>query len=121
MGVPIIRIPNHNAILPQGKFWQTSFMKFFGQLFDAPAEVVVAHGRVVLAAFSLAAITIDPTEPRNLAQFVAPTLILYAAYAVVLLAALHWRFVHNLNGVLIHAIDLTVVAMLLVLAASFTI
>jgi len=95
-------------------------MKFFGQLFDAPAEIVVAHGRVVLAAFSLAAITIDPVAPLDFSQFVARILILYAGYAVVLLAALHWRFVHNLNGVLIHAIDLTVVALLLFLTETFS-
>ena len=52
----------------------------------------------MLAAFSLAAITIDPTEPLHLAPLVAATLIMYAAYAVVLLAALHRRFIHNVNA-----------------------
>ena len=72
-------------------------MKTFAQLFDAPAEIVIAHGRVVLAAFSLAAIMIDPTQPLHLAPLVAGTLMIYAACAVVLLAGLHRRLIHNLN------------------------
>jgi len=95
-------------------------MRFFSQLFDEPAEIVIAHGRVVLTALSLAAITIDPTEPQQLAQYVATTLILYAAYSVAMLAALYWRFIHNLNGGLVHAIDLAVVALLLGLTEGFS-
>ena len=95
-------------------------MRLFGQLFDAPAEIVIAHGRVVLAAFSLAAITIDPTQPPHLAPLVAATLMMYAAYAVVLLAALHRRFIHNVNALLVHTIDLAVVALLLVLTEGFS-
>src|SRR6476469_8193251 len=90
-------------------------MKFFSQLFDAPAEIVVAHGRVVISAFSLAAIVIDPTEPQRLAPLVAGTLMMYSAYAVVLLASLHRRFIHNPNVTLVHLVDLAVVALLLVL------
>jgi signal transduction histidine kinase len=90
-------------------------MKFFKQLFDAPTEIVIAHGRVVLVAFSLAAITIDPTRPLYLAPLVAGTLMMYAAYAVVLLAALHRRLVHNVNVRLVHIADLATVALLLVL------
>src|SRR4051794_17782308 len=95
-------------------------MKLFGQLFDSPAEIVVAQGRVVLAAFSLAAITIDPTQPIHLAPLVAGTLIMYAAYAVVLLAAMHRRFIHNVNVFLVHTIDLAVVALLLILTDGFS-
>jgi signal transduction histidine kinase len=95
-------------------------MKFFGQLFDAPAEIVIAHGRVVLAAFSLAAITIDPTEPPQLSLYVGATLSLYAAYAVALLGALHWRLLHNPNAWLIHSIDLAVLALLLFLTEGLT-
>ena len=90
-------------------------MKSFAQLFDAPAEIIIAHGRVVISAFSLTAIMVDPTEPRHLAILVTATLIMYAAYAVVLLAALHRRFIHNPNAVLVHVIDLGVVALLLLL------
>ena len=94
--------------------------RFFAQIFDAPAEIVIAHGRAVLAAFSLAAITIDPTEPERLAPLVAATLILYAAYAVALLGALHWRFVRNLRFWMVHSIDLLVVALLLFLTDGFS-
>lgn len=95
-------------------------MKFFGQLFDAPAEIVIAHGRVVLAAFSLAAITIDPSEPQRLVPFVSTTILLYAAYSVLILAALHWRIFANLNGAMIHALDLAIVALLLFLTQGFS-
>lgn len=90
-------------------------MKAFAQLFDAPAEIVVAYGRVVIAAFSLIATVIDPTQPSSLAPLVDATLMMYAAYAVVLLAALHRRFIHNPRTALVHAIDLAVVALLLLL------
>ena len=96
------------------------FRNLSAQLFDAPAEIVIAHGRVVLAAISLVAITVDPTEPQNLAQFVAATLILYAGYAVAVLAALHWRIIYKLNDALIHAIDLAVLALLLFLTEGFS-
>ena len=95
-------------------------MKTFAQLFDAPAEIVIAYGRVVLAALSLAAITIDPTQPLHLAPLVAGTLMIYAACAVVLLAGLHRRLIHNLNLGLVHAFDLLVVALLLVLTDGFS-
>jgi signal transduction histidine kinase len=95
-------------------------MKFFSQLFDAPVEIVIAHGRVVLAAFSLAAIAVDPTEPRDLAAYVVLALILYAAYAVTILATLHWRYIHNPAGWAIHTIDLAAVALLLLLTEGFS-
>jgi len=95
-------------------------MKAFSQLFDAPAEIVIAHGRVVLAAFSLAAITIDPTQPRNLAPLVDGILMTYAAYSVVLLAALHRRLIHNVNVRLVHAVDLLAVGLLLTLTEGLS-
>ena len=94
-------------------------MKFFDQVFDAPVEIVIAMAARV-AAFSLAAITIDPTEPRRLAVLVAATLIMYAAYAVVLLGALHRRYVRNPSIWLIHAGDLLIVAILLSLTDGFS-
>ena len=64
---------------------------FFRQLFDAPAEIAIAQGRVVLAAISLVGIAIDPTEPPALAFHVQTTLIFYALYALTVLTVLHWR------------------------------
>ena len=95
-------------------------MKFFEQVFDAPVEIVIAQGRAVLAAFSLAAITIDPTEPKQLAPLVAATLILYAAYSVALLGALHRRYVRNPGIWLVHSVDLLIVAVLLSLTDGFS-
>jgi len=45
---------------------------------------------------------------------------MYAAYAVVLLAALHRRFIHNLPVTLVHTIDLLVVTLLLILTDGFS-
>jgi signal transduction histidine kinase len=95
-------------------------MRIFAQLFDAPAEIVIAHGRVVLGALSLVAITIDPTQPLSLVPLVAATLIMYTAYAVVLLAVLHRRLVNNVPVSVIHTIDLVVVTLLLVLTDGFS-
>lgn len=88
--------------------------KFFSQLFDAPAEIVVAHGRVVLTTISLAATYFDPTTPPAFAPLVLAVLIVYATYALAMLAALHWRVVENPSAILVHLIDLTTLALLLV-------
>jgi signal transduction histidine kinase len=95
-------------------------MRFFSQLFDAPAEIVIAHGRVVFALLSLVAITLDPTQPIHLAPLVWATLMTYATYAVVLLAALHRRLIRKLAVGLVHVIDLVIVTLLLVLTHGFS-
>lgn len=94
--------------------------RFASQLFDAPAEIVVAHGRVVLAGVSLAAISLDPTEPPDLSNLVASVLIIYACYALAILMVLHWRFIHNVRGVYLHAIDFAVLALLLFLTEGLS-
>ena len=94
--------------------------RFASQLFDAPAEIVVAHGRVVLAGVSLAAISLDPTEPPDLSNLVASVLIIYACYALAILMLLHWRFIHNVHGVYLHALDFAVLALLLFLTEGLS-
>ena len=93
---------------------------FFRQLFDAPAEIAIGQGRVVLAAISLVGVAIDPTEPPGLAFQVQITLTLYAVYALTVLALLHWRVIHELGGTLTHTVDIIVVTALLVLSDGFS-
>ena len=93
---------------------------FFAQLFDAPAETVIAHGRVVMVAISLAGITVEPTEPPAWASAVQNVLIFYALYSLIVLTALHWRYVRQIQGVFPHALDISVVAALLFLTDGFS-
>lgn len=87
----------------------------FKQLFDAPAEIVVAHGRVVLTAISLTAVYLYPTQPVLLSPLVFQILSVYATYALAVLAALHWRVIENPNSILLHVVDIATVALLLLL------
>src|SRR5262245_2166576 len=97
-----IAVRYNNAV-----FWRgLVFRAFFGQLFDAPAEIVVAQCRVVLAVLSLAAIGLNPTKPQHLAIFVEAILIAYAMYALVLLVALHWRLAFRVQAKVVHAVDI---------------
>jgi signal transduction histidine kinase len=93
---------------------------FFRQLFDAPAEIAIAQGRVVLAALSLVGIWFDPTEPPAFALHVQTTLIFYALYALTILTVLHWRVVHLVGGNIIHAVDIIIVTLLLFLSDGFS-
>ena len=93
---------------------------FFRQLFDAPAEIAIAQGRVVLAAISLVGIWFDPTEPPAFALHVQTTLIFYALYALTILTVLHWRVIHLVGGNIIHAVDIVVVTLLLFLSDGFS-
>jgi signal transduction histidine kinase len=85
----------------------------FGQLFDAPAEIIIAHGRVVLSVISLAAVSFEPTKPAQHAPLVVQILIFYATFALAVLAGLHWRLTENPNAIALHVIDLSTLALLL--------
>ena len=93
---------------------------FFRQLFDAPAEIAIAQGRVVLSALSLVGIWIDPTEPPAFAFHVQSILLFYALYALTVLTVLHWRVIHPVGGNVIHTVDIIVVALLLFLSDGFS-
>ena len=51
------------------------------QLFDIPAERVIVFARLVLAAFSLAAIYLDATQPMRYAPTAYALLIAYLLFA----------------------------------------
>src|SRR5258705_11669308 len=84
-------------------------------VFDAPAERVIAQGRLVLCALSLAAIHLDPTQPARYASAAYDFLIAYSAFAAVLLVVTIWRFLGPTTRVLIHVVDIAVVSILLFL------
>jgi signal transduction histidine kinase len=71
------------------------------------AERLIASGRVVLAASSLFAVWLDPSEPTKYAQIAYSLLVLYVLYSLVI-AALVWRsgVPSNRHRLVTHAFDL---------------
>jgi len=103
----------------QHRRW-AALTRSLSEIFDAPAEIVIAYGRVVFTSIALVAIVLDPTEPAETAEAVRAALILYAWYAVVVLAALHWRWVRRVNVVATHTIDLLALALLTMLTQGIS-
>lgn len=72
---------------------------------EARAARLIASGRVVLAAFSLLAIWLDPSEPTRLAPIAYALLIVYLAWSVIA-AALSWLQRSGRGWLVVsHAID----------------
>lgn len=71
------------------------------------AERLIAAGRVVLAASSLFAVWLDPSEPAKYASIAYSLLVAYVGYAA-LIALLVWRAdaPRERQGVLTHVVDL---------------
>jgi len=78
-------------------------------------EHLIAIGRLVLAAFFLIAIWIDPSEPSQNATITYGLLASYLTYSLVLLAAFTWQKDHirNLLLVVTHSVDLLVFSLLM--------
>ncbi|MEW6641872.1 MAG: histidine kinase [Pseudomonadota bacterium] len=93
---------------------------WFAEIFDAPAEIVIAYGRLVFTSIALVAIVLAPTEPAESAETVRLALILYAWYSVVVLAALHWRWGWRLNALATHTIDLLALSLLTMLTQGIS-
>jgi signal transduction histidine kinase len=91
----------------------------FAQIFDAPAEIVIAYGRLVFTSIALAAIVFDPTKPVEYANVVRSALILYGCYSTAALAAQHWQWVRKPNALVAHAIDLLALSLLTILTEGF--
>jgi signal transduction histidine kinase len=84
-------------------------------LFDAPAERVIAQGRLVLSAFALLAVQIEPTEPALYATVVNYLVLTYLLIAVALVV-LTRRIPPPFTPLLIHVVDISLVSILLVLS-----
>jgi signal transduction histidine kinase len=103
--MPLLRLP---AKLLRGETVSPA------DVFDAPAERIIAEGRLVLAALSLAALQIDPALITIGNGTATAVLFAYAIFAVGLTVGRVWRFREPVAGYLVHACD---VAFLLVLSA----
>ena len=84
-------------------------------VFDAPAERIIAEGRLVLAALSLLAVQINPPLTTVGDGVAKAVLIAYGIFAAGLTAGRVWRFREPVAGYLVHACD---VGFLLVLSAT---
>lgn len=71
------------------------------------SERLIAGGRIVLAATSLAALWRDPTEPEKYASIAYSLLVAYVLYAVVIAVVVwRWRGGSLRQGILTHCFDL---------------
>ena len=73
---------------------------------DAPTERMIAEGRLILAALSLAAVIINPDllKPHRTVAF--EVLIAYAVFAIALVALRVWRFPRPTAGYAVHTLDI---------------
>lgn len=78
------------------------------------SERLIAAGRVVLSAFSLLAIRLDPTEPAKYAEFTYALMAIYVLYSA-LLAVLIWRMpvLHRALPLAAHILDLVLFSVFL--------
>jgi signal transduction histidine kinase len=73
------------------------------------AERLIAAGRVVLAAFFLLAIWLDPFEPSRYARITYITLTCYLGYALILVIVIwHTNIPRGCWQIITHALDLTI-------------
>ena len=77
-------------------------------------ERLIAAGRVVLVAFSLLAVWLDPTEPAKYAELAYALMTIYVLYSA-LLAVLIWRMPvpHPVLALTTHALDLVLFTLFL--------
>src|SRR5437899_11718720 len=61
-------------------------------IFNAPAERVIAQGRLLLCALATLAIQIAPSQPTQYASPAALVLLAYLALAAILVALTRYRF-----------------------------
>jgi signal transduction histidine kinase len=85
-------------------------------VFDAPAERIIAEGRLVLAALSLIVVQINPALISVGGGKVTAVLFAYAIFAVGLMVGRIWRFREPAAGYLVYGCD--VVALLVLSATS---
>ena len=81
-------------------------------LFDAPAEQVIAQWQVIVCALSLLAVYIDPTHPIHYGTPMMVVLIAYSLLAVALMTVPVWKVPGRAVGYLVHIGDMTFLATL---------
>src|SRR6266404_2216781 len=84
------------------------------EIYDAPVEVVIAYGRLVLSIVSMIAVAVGGSEPSEYANPVRFVLQLYSVYSIVKLFALA-RGRQTIESTTAHLIDLSVTSALLLM------
>lgn len=85
---------------------------------DPPTEWVIAQGRLFLCALSLVTTFVEPPSSPDFVAATYVLLIAYLAYSVGLVAATHWRLPDPASQVRIHAADVIVTSLLLLLTSG---
>jgi signal transduction histidine kinase len=87
---------------------------------DAPSEWVIAQGRLFLCAISVVALSLDPPPPAHFAVATQTILLGYFVYAFGLVIATNWRLPDAASQFGIHAADVVVTSLLLLLTQGPT-
>src|SRR5579859_1272879 len=95
----------------------------FAEIYNAPVEVVIAYGRLVLSIVSMVAVAFGGSEPSEYTGLVLYALRLYSAYSIAMLF-MFARGRQPIKPMTVHLIDLSVTSALLLvtqgLAGPFT-
>src|SRR5215831_44792 len=81
-------------------------------IFNAPAERVIALGRLLLCALSTLAIQLEPTEPAQHAANAQLTVMLYLLFAAILVPVTRYRFLALRMRAAIHVADVVFISVL---------
>jgi signal transduction histidine kinase len=84
------------------------------EIYDAPAEVVIAYGRLVLSIVSMIAVAVGGSQPPEFADLVLYVLRLYSVYSVAMLF-MFARGRQPIKSTTVHLIDLLVTSALLLM------
>ena len=84
------------------------------EIYDAPVEVVIAYGRVVLSIVSMIAVAVGGSEPSAYAGLVLYVVRLYSVYSIAMLYALA-KGRQPIKPTTAHLIDLSVTSALLLM------
>src|SRR5437667_9818384 len=82
-------------------------------IFNAPAERVIAQGRLLLCALAILAIQFAPTQPTQYAQVAELILWAYFAFAAILVALTRYRFLTPTMRGLVQVVDVVMMSELL--------
>src|SRR5436190_21949529 len=79
-------------------------------IFNAPAERVIAQGRLLLCALATLAIQIAPSQPTQSAAPAALVLLTYLALAAILVAFTRYRFLSPTLRGAVHVADVVIIS-----------
>ena len=91
----------------------------FSDIFDVPAERVIAQSRFVLCLITLLVVYLQPVHPRH-ATAATLTLTAYTIFAAGLVALTYYRFAAPTTQRLVHFTDIAIISVLLFLTEGAT-